>query len=411
MNLKNLKRVPMIVLCAGLVVATAGEAVAQGRGQPENRQRQGGFAGGRFGGMVGDMMAPVTTRQVDRYAEMLGLDKEQRETLKALHEGYAEQARAVQEKNREAMRSLGEQMRESEDREGLMEKMQKSIRDARDARRDQDRAFNADVQAILTPEQAAKWPTVERMQRRESSMRRGFISGERVDLVELVEQTKVQGEAVKPLLEQYEVELDRELVRRNEWQERQFERMGELRQEGDFEAIQKLIEEGRGLTVKVRDVNRKYARQIAETLPAEQRGAFEEGFKRASFPDVYRPAPVSDQIEAAFKLRDLTPEQKEKLESLRASHEKSTTAVNEKLAAAVEAAEMSFNIADMGRGRGQGEESPAAVLRREKRELNRETGESLRKVLTPEQAAKLPRPDDDDNRGRGERRRGRDEEN
>jgi Spy/CpxP family protein refolding chaperone len=416
MNLKNLKRASVIVLCAGLVVAaTTGEAMAQGRGQPENRQRQGppeGFGGGRFGGMMGDMMAPLTTRQVERYADLLGLTKDQRETLMVLHEAYAEQARATQAKSRETMRSLGEQMRESEDREGLMAKMQAAMREARDARREQDRSFNADIQAILTPAQAAKWPKVERMQRREVSMRRGLMSGERVDLVELVAQTKVQRDELAPVLELYEEELDRELIRRNEWQDKQMERMNELRRDGDFEAIQKLIEEGRGLTVKVRDVNRKYARQIAEMLPEDQRATFEAGFKRASFPDVYRPSPVSEQLEAAMKLRDLTPEQREKLEALRASHEKATAALNDKLASAIEQAEMSFDIRNLGR-RGPDEDSPAATLRREKRELNRTTGESLRKVLTPEQMSKLPRPgeDNDDRRGGERRRGGRVEEN
>jgi Spy/CpxP family protein refolding chaperone len=422
MNRKTLRRSSTVILGVALLVATAGTALGQGRQQaqrqPENRQpRQendrggpGNWGGGRMGGMVGDMTAPVTTRQVEKYAEVLGLTDEQKATIKMLHEGYAEQARTTTEKGRETMRTLGQEMRESEDREGLMTKMQVAVRETRDARRKQDETFAQDVQAVLTPEQAQKWPTVERMQRRESSMRRGFISGERVDLVNLVEETKVDVEVVRPILEQYEVELDRELIRRNDWQEKQFSRMGELRQEGDFEAIQKLIEEGRELTVKVRDVNRKYARQIENALTDEQRGAFAAGFKRASFPDVYRPAQVSEQIEVAAKLRDLTPEQKERVEALRASHDKAVASINDKLAAAIEAQEMSFNIGNMMQGRGRGEESEAGQLRREKRELNRTTAEALRKVLTAQQAEKLPRPEEEERRG-GDRRRGRDEEN
>jgi hypothetical protein len=350
----------------------------------------------------------VTSRQVEKYTSMLGLTKDQQATLKMLHEGYAEQARESGEKSREKFQKLREEMRDSEDREGLMKQMQTSMQEVRDARKKQDEGFANDVKAILTPEQVEKWPTVERMQRREASMRRGFISGERVDLVQLVGENKVSAEGQKAaatILSDYEVELDRELAKRNEWQEKQFQKMGELRQEGDFEGIQKLIEEGRTLDVKVRDVNRKFAKQIEGVLPEGDKAGFQTAFKRASFPEVYRTSQADESIEAALKMKDLTPEQKESITALQSSHAKTVNPLNEKLSAAIEEAEMNFNIGQMGQGGrggfGGGDDSPAGKLRREKRDQDRATVESLKKVLTPAQVEKLPKRED---RGGGRRR-------
>ncbi|HYE61189.1 MAG TPA: hypothetical protein VD997_04265 [Phycisphaerales bacterium] len=437
MNLKSLKSKAAVLVAAAVVTGGLGaKALAQGQRRPEGERRErqpgnqeqrrnqdggrdGGQGGGREGGgrggfgrmgggfMEGMMGSAVTSRQLEKYTTILGLTKDQQQTVKMLHEGYSEQAREVGEKAREEMRKLGEEMRDSEDREGLMEKMQKSMREVRETRRKQDESFANDVKAVLTPEQAEKWPAVERMQRREASMRRGFISGERVDLFALVNDNSLSAEAQKsaaPILSEYEVELDRELIKRNQWQEKQFSKMNELRREGDFEAIQKLVEEGRELDVKVRDVNRKYAKQIEGALPEGEKERFQTAFKRASFPDVYLQTQSDEAIEVALKLKDLTPEQREQVQALQASHVKALNPLNEKLAAAVEEAEMNFNVGQMGRGGfGRDEDSPAGKLRREKRDLDRTTMESLRKVLTAEQAEKLPRREE--RGGGGQRRR------
>jgi hypothetical protein len=303
------------------------------------------------------------------------------------------------------MQKLRDEMRDSEDREGLMAKMQESFRKVRDERKKQDEGFANDVKAILTPEQVEKWPAVERMQRREAGVRRGFISGERVDLFMLVDDNQVSADgkaAAAAALKDYELELDRELIKRNEWQEKQFTKMNELRQEGDFDGIQKLVEEGRQLDVKVRDVNRKYAKQIEGSLPEADKAAFHNAFKQASFPDVYRETRAAEALSVAAKLKDLTTEQAESLAALRASHEKTLNPLNDNLAKEVEAAEMNFNIGQAWQGgRGGDDDSPAGKLRREKRDLDRTTIESLRKILTPAQAEKLPKPEERDGRGGG----------
>ena len=182
------------------------------------------------------------------------------------------------------------------------------------------------------------------------------------------------------------------------------DKLGELMRGGDTDAAQKMIQEGREQSVKVRDVNRSFAKQIASALPDDQRSKFNEEFKKASFPDVYRATQASTALKAAAAFADLTADQKDAIARLTDTHDHSLATVNDKLATAQEDAEMKFNIADMRarfqqRGGGGNQDDPQSNLRRDKRDLDRTTMDSLKKILTEAQVAKLPKPDQGNGRG------------
>jgi Spy/CpxP family protein refolding chaperone len=354
-----------------------------------------------------DMMEPAfSTRQMNKYADMLSLTKEQKAAVTALLDGYTEETRAASEKMRTKLDDMRSELRDSQD-PAMFTKMQDQVKVFRDARKKLDDGFTSDVKAVLTPKQLEVWPTIERTQRREVSVRRGFISGERVDLVSLVEEVKPADDAkaaLKPILEQYEQDLDRELVKRNELQEKSMDKVGELMRTGDTDAAQKLIKEGREASVKVRDVNRNFAKQIAAALPDDKRTTFNDSFKRASFPTVYGTTQTTTALKSAAGFTDLKPDQKDAIAKLSENYGRSLTTVNEKLATAQEDGEMKFDVTNMmnrfrgGGGGGGGQDNPQRDLRREKQDLDRTTLESLKKILTEEQAAKLPKPEQN---GRG----------
>jgi hypothetical protein len=290
----------------------------------------------------------------------------------------------------------------------VWEGLQDSMKASRDARKKIEETFASDMKLILTPEQVERWPAVERAQRRDQTLRRGFLSGERVDLFVLVEEAKLPEEAaaaVKPVLDQYDVDMDRELAKRNDTYENSFEKMGELRREGDMEGLQELIKEGREAGARVRDLNRRFARQLTDLLPEDQKPVFEMAFKRASFPEVYRPTQASRAITAAIGFDDITDAQKEQLNALNARYSRDLEGVNEKLAKGIEEGEMNFDMGNfMNRDR---EEGPLADLRRERRDVDRTAMDEVRKILTAEQQERLPKPDNDGQRrerNRGDRR-------
>jgi hypothetical protein len=244
-------------------------------------------------------------------------------------------------------------------------------------------------------------------------MRRGFLSGERVDLTRLVEEAAIapadSAQLLGQVMESYELELDRELTARNAAQERIFQQMGELFQSGDLEGMEKLVEEGRQLSLRVRDVNRKYARQIMDLLPEAERPAFDDRFRRASFPDVYRQMQAERSITAALAFEDLEPQQADDLQALKARLTREATALRTQMAAAVEESEMNFSMASMfqrGGGGGGGGQGAMGELRTQRRELDRTTMEALRRILSASQVERLPQPDEERGEGGPGRMRG-----
>ncbi len=174
----------------------------------------GGRGGGGFGGQM--MGAGVNSRDLERYQDMLNLTKDQRETVKALFEGYQEQSRNSGQEMRDKMQEMRDQMRDGGDADARRG-MGQMMTEFRQKRQKMDDSFFSDVQAVLNEQQKTIWPKVERTRRREQNINRGLMSGERADVIKIVEEEKLPAEVkakVQPVLDQYEVELDRELTAR-----------------------------------------------------------------------------------------------------------------------------------------------------------------------------------------------------
>lgn len=369
----------------------------------------GGFRGG---GMRDAWTGPALTgRQLEKHAGILALDDEQKEAAEALLEGYQDQVRQRGEAMRarmEAARENGEDFRSPEFREQMRQGMEEN----RAARKKLDEALFGDIQALLTPAQAEQWPAFERAARREQSVRRGLMSGERVNLFDAVEALKLEPEqraGLDAAMSEYDVELDRALTARNAVYEDAMGRVGQAMGGGNMEEMQKMMDAGREASARVKEVNRKYARQVAEGLPTEKRAEFEVAVKRASFPEVYRTTQAEREIEAAGQIEDLTDTQKEGLAALKETFARNLQQANDRLAAGIEEEEANATVGTlMARFRG-GEAEELTELRAARREANTQAAESLRKILTPEQAARLPGPEREGDRRNeeegGQRRR------
>ena len=390
----NLRSVMVVAASVLMLVAAAGTAHAQPGGR--------GGRGGMGGGMMEGMLPQIGSRQVDKFAKILALTSDQKEAAEALLEGYAGQAAAAAKAMRDASQRARDEFRETND-PAVFEKMQESTTKFRDERQKLDETFLSDLKSILTPEQEAKWPQVERTHRRDATLRWGRLSGERVDLVDLAEQQQLAPEVstqVAPLLEQYQEELDRELTRRNEVYQGAMEKMMELRRTGDMEGMQDMVEKGREAGRRVRDVNRRFFRQMVEAMPEDKRAAFEAAFNQQSYPDIYRKGYASRVSEAATGMADLTPEQKEQLAAVAKRFAETLSPLQAKLVTATEESEAKFNLMDM-MARGWNQEGPLADLREERRDLERKLIDDIRKVLTDEQETRLPERSEEDGDGRG----------
>ncbi|HYE61191.1 MAG TPA: hypothetical protein VD997_04275 [Phycisphaerales bacterium] len=312
-----------VVMTAGALGALGapGAALAQDAGIVVTSIRHGPGTG---------QAGPITRRGVERYTELLEFTPEQRDAAMALYEGYLVGRRAAdgvkQRANEEAIKAFRAGNREAGDRAGLSRVNQEH--DAEIKRL--ERAFFADLRSLCTgASQESSWARVERARRREVELRHGSVNGESVDLFELVHRLRLtpeQARGVRPLLDDYEVEVDGHLKAR---QRIAAETPGFNGGNVSLEDVKKRLAEAREAGGVIRDLNERHERKIRAALPEERRAEFRRAFLLSSYPPVYRASPAERHLEAALKLKDLSAAQREQLVAAKASYEREARPLNE----------------------------------------------------------------------------------
>lgn len=352
----------------------------------------------------------VSTKQMERYAEILGFTADQQAAALALLEAYHVEFDAAARPVRDRIEELRNEARETRDRALWGEIMQARGDFEQQAEKMAD-SFLADVQTLLTPQQAQEgWPKVQRERRRELSIPRGLMSGERVDVIALVDALSLdeaQRAQLDDTLNQYALELDQALVKRDEVQDDFRQNMRDMFREGDQEGINDMFERGKQAATRVRDINNRYARQIEALLPEDAAPTFAAQVRQRAFPMIYNPSRAERLLETASKFDDLSQEQKEQIGTIRASFGQSLTSINRQMETAQVEMEESMTADRMGQMfRNGGENDAMRDLRRQKRDLERSTVEKLRTILTEQQAERLPQRGEGEGQGDGRRRFG-----
>lgn len=392
-----------IVFCAAVLATTISPPL-----YAQNIQLFGGPGEGFGPGGGGE--PPVNSRQLKKYAALLGLDADQQEAATALLEGMQTEWEAASRKTRDEMEAIRGEFQDNRDPSVFMERMPEIMRKQRQERTRLEKGFMSDFQSILTAEQQANWPIVERTYRRDSTIRTGRLSGESVDLVSLIDDLKLDPAAlaqVRPILDQYEADLDRALVERNTVVDQAQQRAGDgpaaIERAAQDPEFQKLREKAREARLKVRDTNQRYARQIAAALPDSTAGRFNTEFTKQSFPEAFRRSHTAESLEAAMKFTDLTPDQKSALEAMQAAYAIEAERSSKALMQAIEKYEATPEgyLNSLGGGMrmrrfgGEGGDadsnSPVDEARRARRELDRKTLDNLTNLLSDDQRERLPK--------------------
>ncbi|MBL8761776.1 MAG: hypothetical protein JNL50_10785 [Phycisphaerae bacterium] len=413
----------------GLLGPAGSVALAQGGGGGGGGGDRGGGPGG-FGGMGGmfgggggmNLQPTLSSRDLDRAVKMLALDKDQEDAVKALLESYQQSYRDKAQPVRDRMDKAREEFRETRDPSVWTEVRQETDK-FRPVGEQLTQTFMNDLKSVLNKQQAAKFPSFERALRRNQTMNRGMLSGERVDLVALLEKQEIPEQSraeLAPLMEQYEIDLDRELQARTKLWEELMPKMGELMPQmfgggGAPKELQDIMDKGRDAGMRVRDVNRRYARQVSGVLPEAARAKFDSEFERESYPMAFRDTRISRQLTAVNGFADLTAEQKESVSQLSDTFNKESETLTRQLIEATDKMESTVTadqLMTMFRPGGN-DDSPVGQINRKRRDLNRTTQEKLEAILTPEQVKRLPqdegrggRDQGGDNQGRQRGRRG-----
>lgn len=374
--------------------------------------------GGGFGGVQQD---PVLRPDVfDRTSRVLGLTEEQVAGARALQQGHLDALRPLQDEFRQASEEAREHFRETRDLsvfEALNEKTE-SLRRAMNAAAE---AFKDDFRVMLTPAQMERWPRFERALRRERANSGGVVfmsvPGERVDLFRLLDSIDLSDEQraeLDPALERYELELDAALTERL----RINDRSPGPRPAGagvpapvtvrieDPEALTRWFDEMRGASIRLRDLNRRFAREAESVMTPEQAVAFRDRYLRESYPGVYAARRRGEEaIRQASSMDDLTAEQGQRLDELREKYQRESEALDERARRALD--EAALPAAREGRGGEARVEVRTTMMitsdgttttmdsgqtgefARERRELESRTLDSVRVLLNENQRLRL----------------------
>jgi hypothetical protein len=231
--------------------------------------------------------------------------------------------------------------------------------------------------------------------------------------MELVQESELPEQTLKelePVLSQYELDIERQLAERDRLMESAgMDQMFRMRMSGDNEGLEKFLAERRDAAIKVRDINKRYARQIQDALPEDAKPAFAQRFKEESYPDIYRRTQAHRALDAAWSMSDLSDEQKLKIDDIRNTFTGAAEKANATLQTHRDRMEADLTPARLAQeGMRALEDEDMRSAMRARRELDQGVIAQLKDVLTPEQFEKLPKPDNDEpgerrqRRGRGE---------
>lgn len=361
------------------------------------------------GGPMGDIDSEglISSRSLDRSTKPLKLSADQKEAVKALHEGYVAAFRDASKARREAIDKLIHDNDDEDDRGNFMKKMPEIQQKHAEQTKKLDQTFFSDIKALLSPEQETQWPKVERARRREVGLRSGgIVGGDSVDLTSVIDDLRLADTDLAPAaesIEQYEADLDRQLV---EKESTKSDFKFEPGKPFDMEAMQAGMTKIREQAIKVRDVNERHARTLEGHLPESKRTEFASAVRKASFPRIYRPSRTDKDIDAALKFEDLTSDQRKQVETLRDQHKRDAVPANDAWATAQRAADekgdgggqmigpggavmrMKFSMGD-----DEEEKGPLADARKARKELDKKSRDRLKEILTEAQRDKLPKAD------------------
>ncbi len=349
---------------------------------------------------------PLTKRSVDSAVLALGLDKDQQDVAKDLYVGYRSAMKTGMREMEAKGKTLMEKARESGDWEAIRKGQMALAKEMFENVGKLEDRFNEDLKAVLSEEQAAKFPAYERARRRENARLIQLMAGEAADSIDILRSLKIDtasNEELKNLLNEYEMSFDRIVSDRLTLLKEFVNKLtggdasGEDTMKLATEHLPKIYEKAKA----GRELNKQTARRVVELLPEADKKRFQDEINRRSHPKIYRTTAAGKKLDAAKKFEDLSESQKGTLESLVASYTRDTEAANKSWAEAVEAAQDDFggNFAKRFEMDESAANKRAEEAQTKRREVEKQTLERLEQLLNKDQNERLPaaRPEDEVN--------------
>ncbi len=356
-----------------------------------------GLAGG-----IGEAFRPAfTTRDVQLAVEMLQLDDAQNFILETLYEDYDTEFRTGVDGFRNNVSELRTQIDPNNPDPGqIMRVVFGTINEWRNESRVLADVLMEDLRGLLNEEQLQQWGPFTRKLFRLKYLKNGQLPGENLDLLNEVrdlELTEAQMAELRPLLEEYEQQLDAALRRREDYLQRSQTELIEAIQIENYQTGLDVAARQVQMRKGVRDVNEQYTMTIGSALPADVGPEFLSRIRERTYPRVYRRTAAERAFDAALKIEELDATMLDAIRGMLEAYLAELEIFNESLVQLIrrqKPVEIQFKVEQaVARLSGNTADRFQDTSREEFRkrgELSARYMEQLKAVLTPEQFASLP---------------------
>jgi hypothetical protein len=336
---------------------------------------------------------------------VLGLGKAETQAVEDLHAGYAA---ALRNEGGEVRDFVSGEIEKAQAMQnvGLLDTARQRVKEWEARSEKLKKAFLDDLKSLLSREEEARWPIVERELRRMKNIGNGRLAGETLDVVRLTEDVLGQPAAgeLAEVLHRYSSELDYALVARERFLDENQKSFPDMIK-NDLPKAKDLWNEAQRLRGAVRDTNERYARLVAEALPADRRTKFQFRVFEVSFPAIVRPTLAEGYLKDVDEVQSLTAEQRSRISAIRAKFEADRWSLWMKAGPAWKRFEADDKPRELAKALGEWQEDPKHQLytgawlpeshplvkyRQERLALDQALRASLDSVLTAEQREAVP---------------------
>jgi hypothetical protein len=273
------------------------------------------------------------------------------------------------------------------------------------------RTFVTDVQTtVLASPQIERWPALERALLRSKTLPKGRLSGERTDLLKVLESLKLnesEQAAGAEHCDSYEMALDAALKLRNDYIADANTKINQAMQQGDHDKALAIVDRGADLRVAVRSVNAQFAELIASVLAPATAEQFRTAVLRVSYPRVYGKTFGHKMFAAAKRIEGLDDETAASIVELERSYLIELESLNNQIRQVIdrhqpmEARRKVEHLKSITERDGEppamvmigdDQQQPIAQAFERRSELDQRYTKRVTALLTPEQTAELPKP-------------------
>jgi hypothetical protein len=316
--------------------------------------------------------------------------------------GSGEDEASVKAEYHEEMSRLRALLRDSASSRADLEQRAAAREDLRrllegwDARRRELRdGFGIGVAAILDDEQRARWPAIERSLQRQRWLGRGYLSGESVDLADVVRDQKLgaaRGQSLAPILDEWERAVDEALAERESIVGSTRWPLQDAMEKEDFDTATTLLSREMQARRAVRDLNDSFADRMCAALAAGDAERLRAAVLERGFSRVFRKTSTRVTLERAAALEGLDPAIAQSVLALAAAYQRDLDPINQRMVIAVRAVEPDLPVRSLQTRTGDRAGSapdPRAAVTAERRALDDRYEAALESLLDPDDLRRL----------------------